>query len=103
MFLECEYDTRNSFYKKAYVEVQKNAFECTKDLYSYGTLVASIVWNYENHTLTYKYFGRYSQTTTRHQKEFFKQAGLSDKKIKELFEKGELIFQDYEKYQYKKR
>ena len=91
MFLECIYDTRKSFYEKAYVEVQKNEFECIKDLYSYGTLVASIVWNYEKNSITYKYFGRYSQTTTRHQKEFFKQEGLNDKELKELFEKGELI------------
>lgn len=89
--LECEFDTRKSFYKKAYVEVQKNDFECTKDLYSYGTLVASVVWNYEEHTLTYQYFGRYSQTTTRHQKEFFKQEGLNDKEIKDVFKNGELV------------
>ena len=36
----------------------------------------------------YTYFGKFSQTTTRHQKEFFKQNGLSDKEIKELFKKG---------------
>lgn len=89
--LECEFDTRKSFYKKAYVEVQKNDFECTKDLYSYGTLVASVVWNYEEHTLTYQYFGRYSQTTTRHQKEFFKQEGLNGKEIKDVFKNGELV------------
>lgn len=35
MFLECKYDSRQSFYKKAKMEVQKNDFECTKDLYSY--------------------------------------------------------------------
>ena len=36
------------------------------------------------------YFGKYSQTTTRHQKEFFKQNGLSDKEIKYLFKNGTL-------------
>lgn len=93
-YLTCRYDTRQSFYGKAKVEVQKNDFECTKDLYSYGTLVASIVCNFEKNNITYKYFGKYSQTTTRHQKEFFKQNGLNDKEIKELFDKGELIKND---------
>lgn len=82
------YDTRQSFYRKAQVEVQKNDFECTKDLYSYNTLVASIIWNYDKNIIIYKYFGKYSSTTTRHQKEFFKQENLSDKKIKELFKNG---------------
>lgn len=82
------YDARQSFYGKAQVEVQKNDFECTKKLYSYGTLVASIIWNYDKNTITYKYFGKYSQTITRHQKEFFKQENLSDEEIKELFKNG---------------
>lgn len=82
------YDTRQSFYRKAQVEVQRNDFECTKRLYSYGTLVASIIWNYNKNTITYKYFGKYSQTTTRHQKEFFKQENLSDEEIKQLFKNG---------------
>ena len=38
-----------------------------------------------------KYEGKYSQTTTRHQREFFKQRGLDDKQMKELFNKGELF------------
>lgn len=90
-YLECEFDTRKSFYGKAKVEVQKNDFECTKDLYSYDTLVASVVWNYGKNTITYKYFGKYSQTTTRHQKEFFKQEGLSNKEIKDVFKNDELV------------
>lgn len=88
--LSCQYDARNSFYKKAFVEIQKNDFEQTKDLYSYKTLVASIIYNFETNKTIYKYLGKYSQTTTRHQKEFFKQEGLSDKQIKELFKNGVL-------------
>ena len=88
--LECRYDTRQSFYGKAKVETTKNTYEQTQDLYSYGTLVASIVWNFEKNTRTYIYNGKYSQTTTRHQKEFFKQNGLSEKEIKELFKNGRL-------------
>lgn len=89
--LECRYDSRQSFYGKAKVEFQKNDYESTKDLYSYGTLVASIICEYENRLTIYKYFGKFSQTTTRHQKEFFKQNNLSDKEIAELFKNGELV------------
>ena len=92
MTLEPQYDSRASFYGKATTETTRNDFETTIDLYSYNTLVASIVWNYDKHTTTYKCYGKYSQTTTRHQKEFFKQNDLmSDKEIKELFAKGELV------------
>ena len=89
--LRCIYDTRKSFYGKAFVETIKNTYELTQDLYSYGVLVASIVWTFEKGTRTYKYFGKYSQTTTRHQKEFFKQNGLTDADIKELFKNCEMV------------
>ena len=88
--LEIIYDSRQSFYGKAIVETTKTTYEQTKDLYSYGTLVASIVYNFIDNIILYKYFGNYSQTTTRHQKEFFKQNELSDKEIKELFKNGTL-------------
>jgi hypothetical protein len=83
--LEPRYDTRQSFYKKAMVN-DVYGDESVLALYSYGTLVAQITKN-KNKT-KYHYFGKYSQTTTRHQKEFFKQAGLSDKEIKTLFKEG---------------
>ena len=88
--LSCSYDARQSFYGKTKVEITKNDYEITYDLYSYGTLVASIINNMEKKKDIYMYFGKYSQTTTRHQKEFFKQNGLSDKQIKELFKNGTL-------------
>ncbi len=88
MELKPIYDTKQSFYRKARVRVQKNDFECTRSLYSYGTLVASINWNYDKNIMICKYFGKYSQTTTRHQKEFFRQENLSDEEIKELFKNG---------------
>lgn len=88
--LECIYDARKSFYGKAKVEYNKTTYESVKDLYSYGTLVASVVCNYEGHYTLYMYYGKYSQTTTRHQKEFFKQCGLLDADIKKLFSDGEL-------------
>ena len=91
-YLTCRYDTRQSFCGKAVVEdiYNDNSVIC---LYSYGTEVASIE-KYKNGLTIYYYNGKYSQTTTRHQKEFFKQNGLNDKEIKELFDKGELIKND---------
>lgn len=85
--LSCRYDTRQSFYGKAKIierKTQKNFY--IKELYSYDTLVADI----KDYEFLKKYccYGKYSQTTTRHQKEFFKQNGLSDKEIKELFKNG---------------
>lgn len=94
--LDCRYDTRQSFYGKAVVKEEKHNGEHgnTKQLalYSYGTLVATITYfDIDNKKkINYVCYGKYSQTTTRHQKEFFKQNGLSDKEIKELFEKGTL-------------
>ena len=86
------YDSRKSFYGKAKIDIKeyKTRKSLQYSLYSYGTLVA-LVNIYENKKV-YNYLGRYSQTTTRHQKEFFKQYGydLSDKELKELFKNGVL-------------
>jgi hypothetical protein len=65
-YLECRYDSRASFYGKAVVKVYENK----KILYSYNTMVAYI----ENGKATIE--GFYSQTTTRHIKEFLKQNGF---------------------------
>lgn len=90
--LQTRYDSRASFYGKAQVseEVkrQKGVVYVVSELYSYGTLVARATKNEETCLTTYEYLGQYSQTTTRHQKEFFRQLGLSDAEIKELFKKG---------------
>lgn len=86
--LDCRYDTRASFYGKAEVLEQTMTDWAEKDLYSYGTLVAKIIETKK--TKKFINYGKYSQTTTRHQKEFFRQNGLSDKEIKELFKNGEL-------------
>ena len=84
--LDCRYDTRNSFYGKAVVEETTNNNVKDYKLYSYGTLVAR--YTEVGNIKTYYYFGKYSQTTTRHQKEFFKQHGLDDSEIKVLFKEG---------------
>ena len=91
--LSCRYDSRQSFYGKAQVETTRTSIGQTIDLYSYGTLVASIVDDFNTMKREYIYNGKYSQTTTRHQKEFFKQHDLSDKQIKELFKEGTLTIE----------
>ena len=88
--LDCRYDTRASFYGKAKVEEFEDNTARTLHLLSYGTFVANIVYYKNENRVVYEYFGNYSQTTTRHQKEFFKQNGLSDKEIKELFKNDRL-------------
>ena len=90
MTLEPIYDARQSFYGKATMETTRNDFESTTDLYSYNTLVASVIRNYDKNTITYKSYGTWSQTTTRHQKEFFKQFDLNDKEIKKVLKDLEL-------------
>ena len=90
--LGCRYDARQSFYGKAQVkqesELQEGVLYTTQELYSYGTLVARITTNEETNKSTCEYLGCYSQTTTRHQKEFFKQFGLNDRELKELWKNG---------------
>ena len=87
-FLECRYDSRASFYKKAKVVIKEDNICCNELLYSYGTLVAIYTKDKMSTLEQFSYLGKYSQTTTRHQKEFFRQKGLDDKQIKELFKNG---------------
>ena len=62
--LLAQYDSRKSFYGKAYVLIgEKNTFY----LLSYNTIVSKCKNGVVEH------FGKWSQTTTRHQKEFEKQ------------------------------
>jgi hypothetical protein len=89
-YLECRYDSRASFYKKAKVEIKEDNICYNELLYSYETLVAIYTKDKMTDKEQFSYLGCFSQTTTRHQKEFFKQKGLSDKEIKELFKNGVL-------------
>ena len=82
--LEPIYDSRKSFYGKAEVKQSGDLSE----LYSYGTLVAQK--GTDANGTYYKSMGKYSQTTTRHQKEFFKQSGLTDEEIKQIMKNGNL-------------
>lgn len=88
--LQARFDSRKSFYGKAKVECQKTTFEHIQNLYSYGTLVASVVMKFIDKKTIYKCGGYYSQTTRRHQREFFRQNGLTDDEIKKVFEDLEM-------------
>ena len=70
--LDCRYDSRASFYGKAHVYEYEDG---TSLLKSYSTIVAGI-YKDENGEKQAYFGGHYSQTTTRHQKEFFKQHGF---------------------------
>ena len=81
--LEPQYDSRKSFYGKAKYEViEKENNKRLFKLHSYGTLVATVEEGDGKMSCTH--LGRFSQTTSRHQREFFKQMGLNDIKIKFL-------------------
>jgi hypothetical protein len=69
------YDSRKSFYGKAHITEYPNG---RKVLTSYSTEVAEITE--DGNPIVY---GIYSQTTTRHQKEFLKQEGFFVDNIRE--------------------
>lgn len=95
-YLDCRYDSRASFYKKAKVLVYENDEIEHLELQSYSTLVANYVYYKNEHKRVFEYFGCYSQTTTRHQKEFFRQLGITDKGLKELWLNGRLEINDFD-------
>lgn len=71
-FLEPRYDSRASFYKKAKVVTKDNGDE---ELYSYGTHVGGVRGGKPYSK------GKFSQTTSRHQKDYFQQRGFDPKKV----------------------
>lgn len=77
--LQAIYDGRKSFYGKAQLIESDEKVE----LQSYDTIVAT----YHKDTNNLVLHGKYSQTTTRHQKEFASQLGFRAKNSKELFDK----------------
>ena len=84
------FNSRQSFYGKAQVKIIEDNITYNEILYSYGTEVAIYTKDKMSNLKQFTYLGHYSMTTTTHQKEFFKQHGLSDKEIKELFKNGVL-------------
>lgn len=95
-YLDCRFDSRASFYKKAKVRVCENDDIEHLELLSYETIVANYVYYKKENKKVYEYFGCYSQTTTRHQKEFFRQLGITDKGLKELWKNGRLEIKEDE-------
>lgn len=87
-YLEPIYDSRNSFYKKALVKIKEDNISYNELLYSYGTLVAIYTKDKLTDLEQFNYLGYFSQTTKRHQTEFFRQKGLSDKELITLFKTG---------------
>lgn len=71
-YLEPRFDSKASFYKKAKVVKKDNGDE---ELYSYGTHVGGV-----KDGKPYSK-GKWSQTTTRHQKEYFQQKGFDPKQV----------------------
>lgn len=89
-YLEPIYDYRNSFHKKALVKITEDNITYNELLYSYGTIVAIYTKDKMTDLEQFDYLGNFSQTTTRHQKEFFRQKGLSEKNLITLFENRHL-------------
>lgn len=84
--LQSIYSNCKSFYGKAEVEIEEDNIVKVLKLYSYNTLVAIVTYDNMSSMVQYDCLGKFSQTTRRHQKEFFKQNGLSDKDINILFD-----------------
>lgn len=87
-YLEPIYDSRKSFYKKALVKIKEDNISYNELLYSYGTLVAIYTKDKMTELRQYNYLGNFSQTTTRHQKEFFRQKGATLEEVNKLIRKG---------------
>lgn len=87
-YLEPIYDSRKSFYKKALVKIKEDNISHNELLYSYGTLVAIYTKDKITDLEQFDYLGNFSQTTTRHQKEFFRQKGATLEEVNKLIRKG---------------
>lgn len=74
--LQCIYDTRKSFYKKAFYTKEENDNKTIYNLYSYNTKVLTIVIDNDNKAQSYyicNEYTAYSPTTLRHVKEMLHQ------------------------------
>ena len=83
VYLESVYDKRKSFYRKAYIIFTDN----TQILYSYGTKVAKI----ENEIAVV--YGKYSQITSRHIKEFLLQNNFKAENMKQMLRDYKCIYE----------
>lgn len=87
-YLEPQFDTRKSFYNKAKMQTKQTKKKLEIILISYDTVVARFIK--KDTQVIVENMGYFSQTTTRHQKEFFKQLGYTDIEIKQIFRNGRL-------------
>ena len=87
-YLETIYDSRKSFYKKALVKIKEDNLAYNELLYSYNTLVAIYTKDKITDLEQFNYLGYFSQTTKRHQKEFFRQKGATLEEVNRLIRKG---------------
>ena len=74
-----------SFYGNAKVQLSKTDNTEVYTLFSYDTKVATCVKDTETNNMTCTLVDIFSSTTTRHQKEFFQQMGMSEKDVDDLF------------------
>ena len=79
------YDSRKSFYGKAQVQLNKTDNTEVYTLFSYDTKVATCVKDTETNNMTCTLVDIFSNTTTRYQKEFFRQMGMTEKEVDDLF------------------
>lgn len=91
-YLQPEYSSQRSFYRKAYVMIEDNK----KSLYSYNTLIAVIYREDDTHIFLTKNWD-YSMTTLKHLKEFFRQNNMkiySKKDITNLIKDNTIEVED---------
>lgn len=83
-----QYDSAQSFYKKAYIEREvESDGTISYTLYSYDTMVARIYRDMHSATHDIQIFDFYSATTLRHIKEFIRQISGEGKMSKAKLEK----------------
>ena len=90
--LQTIYSSQVSFYKKAHTITTYEDNKTIIELQSYSTIVARI--EIDGPQTIYKHYGFYSNTTAKHQKEFFLQQGLNEQQYNKLRQKQILIINE---------
>ena len=90
--LQTIYSSQVSFWDRAHTITTYEDNKKIIELRSYSTIVARYTYDGAQHI--YEYLGYYSRTTTKHQKEFFLQQGLSEEQYNKLRQKQILIINE---------
>lgn len=90
--LQTRYSSQVSFYKKAHIITTYEDNKTIIELQSYSTIVARI--EKDGAQTIYEHYGFYSNTTAKHQKEFFLQQGLNEQQYNKLRQKQILIINE---------